>query len=627
MGKFSDSRKKKPIRVPPSAEGSASSPSIGQQKASDPKQGKNRKIILISVCSVAVVLLISIIVSIWYFVGWPTDDGLILNNVMVAGINLGGMTQEQAEEVLHKATDDTYTKQDMVVELPDVTMNFTPAVTGAKLDVQAVVDEAYNYGRKGNYTEREAAKEAALTSTHHIPLLPYLNLDLEYIKNELMTYGESFNSIYEPSSVEFDIEKPILDAADEKFDPNAACQIMTIHLGSPGRALDMTEVYNNVLDAYSFNQFHVTAQMEEAEKIPEVIDLESLYAEHSSGAVDSYLDPKDCEIIPEVYGYNFDLEKALLDMEQAKYGDTLKIPFRFLLPEVMSEDLAKLLFRDVLCEYKTEHTGDANRNTNLKLACAAINGTILMPGEKFDYNTVVGQRTTAKGYKSAGAYSNGKTVQTIGGGVCQVSSTIYYCCLIADLEIVNRLPHSYVSSYMPMGMDATVSWGGPEFTFKNSTNYPIRIETWVADGYVHCKLVGTDEKPYYIEMEYEVLGSEAPETIYEEYAPNNSEGYRDGEVIQSSYKGYTVRTYKLKYDKETKELISRDVDRVSKYKKRDKIIAKIIYPTEPPTDPPAPKPTDPPVVTPTPTPTDPPAPPATSAPTPPPAERTGEGTE
>lgn len=98
-------------------------------------------------------------------------------------------------------------------------------------------------------------------------------------------------------------------------------------------------------------------------------------------------------------------------------------------------------------------------------------------------------------------------------------------------------------------------------------------------------------------------------------------------MIQSSYKGYTVRTYKLKYDKETKELISRDVDRVSKYKKRDKIIAKIIYPTETPTDPPAPKPTDPPVVTPTPTPTVPPAPPATSAPTPPPAGGTGEGTE
>ena len=626
MGRFFDSHEKKPLRVPPAADSKAGSPTIGQQKASNPKQGRNRKIILISVCSVAVVLLISIIVSVWYFVGWPTDDGLILNNVMVSGINLGGMTREQAEEAIRKATDDTYTKQNMVVELPDVTMTFTPADTGAKLDVQAVVDEAYDYGRKGSYDEREAAKEAALSTTHHIPLLPYLNLDLEYIKNELMTYGESFNSTYEPSAVEFDIEKPVLDAADEKFDPKAPCQIMKISLGRPGRALDMTEVYNKVLDAYSFNQFHVSAQMKEAEKIPEVIDLEALFAEHSSEAVDSYLDPEDCEIIPEVYGYNFDLEKALLQMEQAKYGDTLEIPFRFLLPEVMGEDLAKLLFRDILCEYKTEHTTDSNRNTNLTLACAAINGTILMPGETFDYNTVVGKRTAAKGYKNAAAYSSGKTVQTIGGGVCQVSSTIYYCCLIADLEIVTRSPHSYVSSYMPMGMDATVSWGGPEFAFKNSTNYPIRIETWVADGYVHCKLVGTDEKDYYVEMRYETIGSESPETIYEEYAPDNAEGYRDGEVIQTSYKGWTVRTYKMKYDKETKELISEEEDRVSRYKKRDKIIAKIIYPTEPPTDPPAPKPTDPPVVTPTPTPTDPPANPAPDSQTPP-AEGTGGGTE
>ena len=177
---------------------------------------------------------------------------------------------------------------------------------------------------------------------------------------------------------------------------------------------------------------------------------------------------------------------------------------------------------------------------------------------------------------------DGKTVQTLGGGVCQVSSTIYYCCLIADLEIVNRLPHSYVSSYMPMGMDATVSWGGPEFTFKNNTNYPLRIETWVADGYVHCKLIGTDEKDYYIVMEYEVTGSSSPDTVYEEYPEDNKEGYKDGEVIQTAYRGYWVNTYKCKYDKETDELISRDFDRQSVYKKRDKIIAKIVRETEPP---------------------------------------------
>ena len=180
-----------------------------------------------------------------------------------------------------------------------------------------------------------------------------------------------------------------------------------------------------------------------------------------------------------------------------------------------------------------------------------------------------------------------------------------------------------------MGMDATVSWGGPEFTFRNNTNYPIRIETWVEGGYVHCKLLGTDEKDYYIVMEYEVLGSVSADTVYEEFTKdNNPEGYRDGEVIQTAYRGYTVKTYKCKYDKETDELIAREFDQTSVYKKRDKIIAKLVQETEPPTEaptePPAtePKPTDPPA-TEAPKPTD---PPATEAPKPtdPPAESSGE---
>ena len=143
-----------------------------------------------------------------------------------------------------------------------------------------------------------------------------------------------------------------------------------------------------------------------------------------------------------------------------------------------------------------------------------------------------------------------------------------------------------------MGMDATVSWGGPHFSFKNSTNFPIRIEAKVEDGYVKIQLIGTDEKDYYVKMEYEVIGSKSPETIYRELPPDNAEGYKDGEVITTSYKGYTVKTYKLKYDKKTDELISRDYDRTSVYKSRDKVIAKIVYP-ETPTTPTEPTPESP----------------------------------
>ena len=577
MGKLFNRGDKQPIRIPPAS--GDEKPTIGEQKAAaaDPAfQAKRRKIILISICTAAVVLLSSAIVSIWYFYGWPTNDGLILNNVIVGSINLGGMTTAEAKAALHDMTDHTYTEMDMVVELPDTTMHLKPADTGAKLDVDAIVKEAHAYGRLGNFKEREAVKASLLTTTYQIPFLNYLSLNLDYIKGELDAYGASYNSTYVPSAVDFDIDAPVLDTGDENFKEDAPCQVMTLTIGAPGRNLDIEKVYNQVLEAYDANKFLVKTELEEPETLPEVLDVEALYEQYRKEPQDAALDVETSEVSYEVYGYSFDLEAAQKLMEQAKYGDTVEIPFRFLLPEVHKADLDSILFRDVLGEYETAHTGNRPRTNNIRLACEAINNLILMPGDKFDFNTVVGERTAAKGYMEADAYSDGLTVAARGGGICQVSSTLYYCTLVADLEIITRSPHSYVSSYMPIGMDATVSWGGPHFTFKNNTNYPIRIEAKEEEGYVKVKLIGTDEKDYYIKMEYEIVGSQSPGVSYREFPSDNPQGYTDGQVIATPYTGYTANTYKVKYDKETDELISRDFDRTSQYKKRDEIIAVIV---------------------------------------------------
>ena len=551
----------------------------------DPR-ARNRKIILISLCSVAAVLLMSIIGALVYLFAIDPNDGKILNNVSVAGINIGNMSKSEARAAIRAATDGTYTQQDMVIHFPNIHLHLSPADTGAQLDVNRLVDDAFDYGRTGTEEERQQALDASMNSEHPIALLPYLNLNLEFIRQELEDYGKSFNSVYSASTVELDGERPILNAADENFTAEIGDRNLIIYTGTPGRYIDIDKVYDRVLDAYSFNQFELTVEMDEEEVLPEAIDLESLYQEYYCEVSDAVIDPETFEVTMEVYGYGFDLEQAQAQLDNAVYGDTVTIPMILTEPEFLGGPYRDVYFRDVLCEYQTEHTKNEKRNTNLTLACAAINGTVLAPGEEFDYNTVVGKRTKEKGYQAAPAYSSGKTVDDIGGGVCQVSSTIYYCCLIADLEIINRMPHSYVSSYMPMGMDATVNWGGPEFTFKNNTEYPIRIETWVADGYVHCKLIGTDTKDYYIEMEYEVTGVAGAETVYEEYPENNPEGYRDGQILQTAYKGYWVNTYKNKYDKETGELISRDFDKQSIYKKRDKIVVKIVKAPEP-TDAPA----------------------------------------
>lgn len=556
---------------------------------------KNNKIMLISLCSVAAVLLIGIIVAVVFLIATDPNDGRILNNVSVAGVNVGNMTRSEAKNAIRSATENTYTKLDMVIDLPDAQIRLSPADTGAVLDVDAAVDAAYDYGRVGTQEEKEQALAASMTAEHPVALLPYLSLNLDYIRQQLNDYGKSFNSVYADSSVILEGEMPILDANDIHFDPSAPCQNLIIYMGNPGRYINIDKAYARVLDAYSFNQFHVVIEMDEEETIPEEIDLEALVSKYCTAGQDAVIDPETYEVQMEIYGYGFDMGQAQQLLENSRYGDTITLPMSMLAPEVTGGVIRDTYFRDVLCEYKTEHTKDERRNTNLTLACAAINGMVLDPGEEFDFNTVVGKRTTEKGYRYAAAYSSGKTVMDVGGGVCQVSSTLYYCTLIADLEIINRQPHSYVSSYMPAGMDATVNWGGPDFTFKNNTNYPIRIEMWVADGYVHCKLIGTDEKDYYIEMEYEILGYQTAGETVEIYPPDNPEGYKDGEVIQTAYNGCTVQTYKLKYDKQTLELISKEPDRISKYKKRDKITVSIQEPEVPPTQEPAPEaPADPP---------------------------------
>lgn len=548
---------------------------------------KNRKIMLISICSVVAVLLLGLISTLIYFIVTDPNDGKILNNVSVAGVNVGNMSRSEAKAAIRAATDHTYTQQDMVIVFPDAQVHLSPADTGAKLDVNAAVNAAYDYGRTGTKEEKEQALAASMNAEHPVALLPYLSLDLDYIQEQINAYGESFNSVYEASSMALEGEMPILDAGAEGFDPNAGNQNLIINLGMPGRHVDTKKAYEMVLDAYSFNQFQVVVNMDQEETIPEEITLERIAKEFYFEAKDAVVDPETYEVTMESYGYGFDLAQAQELLDNSQYGDTITLPMRMKAPEVLGGPIKETLFRDVLCEYQTKHTSSEARNTNLTLACAAINGMILDPGEVFDYNTVVGKRTAEKGYRYAPAYSDGKTIYDIGGGVCQVSSTIYYCTLIADLEIINRKPHSYVSSYMPAGMDATVNWGGPDFTFRNNTNYPIKIETWVADGYVHCKLIGTDEKDYYVEMEYEIIGYSTAGSVVEVYPPDNPEGYKDGEVIQTAYNGCTVQTYKLKYDKQTKELISKEEDQLSKYKKRDKITVSIQAPTEPPTEAPA----------------------------------------
>ena len=275
-------------------------------------------------------------------------------------------------------------------------------------------------------------------------------------------------------------------------------------------------------------------------------------------------------IIPEQVGAEFDVSAAQAAIDAAAPGETVSITAQVELPAVTADELKDVLFRDVLGECRTHVSGTSARISNVKLSAAACNGVVLNTGDVFSYNATTGQRTTAKGYQAAPAYVGGETVDEVGGGVCQTSSTIYYACLRANLEITERYAHRYVPAYIDWGMDATVSWGGPDYKFTNNTNYPIKIVATYSKGYLTVKILGTNVDGTYVKMTNEVLSKTPWETVYKD-DPTLPAGTE--KVTTTPYTGYKVKSYRNVYSADGK-LISSTYEATSDYKVRNKVISK-----------------------------------------------------
>lgn len=177
----------------------------------------------------------------------------------------------------------------------------------------------------------------------------------------------------------------------------------------------------------------------------------------------------------------------MLQEEKEEYT----IPLKVLYPNVTTNMIGTEAFPDLLSSYSTRYNSrDRDRTTNLILASNKINGTVLMPGETFSYNQVVGARTIAAGYKEAPIYVQGQVVDGLGGGICQITSTLYNAVLYANLDIVERSNHQFVPSYVTASRDATVVYGSIDFKFRNNRDYPIKLICSVANGVATFQIFG-----------------------------------------------------------------------------------------------------------------------------------------
>ena len=162
-------------------------------------------------------------------------------------------------------------------------------------------------------------------------------------------------------------------------------------------------------------------------------------------------------------------------------------------PKVKRSDLEKI--DGIIGSFSTSFaTSDENRSANLRIATNAVNGTILMPGQEFSYNDTLGERTRAKGYRSGAVFINNKVVDDVGGGICQISTTLYRAAMRAGIKSTERHNHSMKTSYSPLGLDATVAWGSLDYKFKNPYNFPIYIEGYTTpDKQVEFNIYGNVE--------------------------------------------------------------------------------------------------------------------------------------
>jgi vancomycin resistance protein YoaR len=421
---------------------------------------------------------------------YAQKSDVIYPKTTLDGVPVGSLTAAQAADALIAANVDTLEDRTLKVSLPaGCEMHISGKLAGVYLSAPDAAQYAWDHCHGGSFFGNTWNYIKSLLGGTDLKSADGAKLDEAYLKKQ----------------VEEAAGKVALALANGSV--KVGDDAITVVKGASTVTLDQDALYAAVKKALldgSYKDLSFTAT-KSGGKTTE-LDLQELY--------DSvYTEPKNAEYdssthaaTESVQGRSFDMAVAKKLWDEAKDGDLVTIPLILTDPEITTEKLNSMLFATVLAQKSTSLAGSsAARINNITKAAASINGIILNPGEEFSYNAALGQRTRAAGYQAAGAYSGGQVVQEVGGGICQVSSTLYYCALIANLTITSRTCHYFGVNYLPTGLDATVSWPSPDFKFKNSSEYPIKIVAGVQGGSVTVQIYGSNPDGITVKMTTETF--------------------------------------------------------------------------------------------------------------------------
>ncbi len=418
-------------------------------------------------------------------------------------------------------------------------------------DIEGVVDGAYAHDRQASFLMLGVRYLSSLQGGESYTILPFAT-DEESVSAALEACG--ILALDTTVQTSYEITEETLEFT----------------MGVSGVSVDAASLVAQLLENTQQGDYSdITCPL--VEHTPDAVDVQAVYDAIYTEVVDATLDVAEDNsytIVESVRGVSFDVTAATSTLSAAGEGSAVSIALDIEEPTIDTETLEECLFRDVLGSYTTSVSGTAARRSNVKLAAEKFSGIILLPGETFSYNEAVGERTEESGFLYAGAYLNGETVQAIGGGICQGSSTLYCAVLYANLEVVERRNHTYVSSYVPLGMDATVSWGGPDFKFCNDTDYPIMIVATYANDRLTVEILGTCVEAFSVKITSTTLSTISPtvEEIEDDTLEVGTEVVED-----SGHTGYKVQTYRYVYDGDG-NLISESSEAYSSYSMTKKVV-------------------------------------------------------
>lgn len=479
------------------------------------------------------------------------DNETIFSGISVQGIDVSNLTIDEAKRKISSIIGN-HISEEISLQHNDFQTVILPEQFGVSFDVDSAVEQAYYIGKSDNLIKNNYTILSLLLKNYNIS--PSINYD-EDLLNSLI------------DSINAQLPDRVVNSGYSIDGTN-----LIITSGKDGILISSSDLKDEIL---SF--LNDISSKNETINIPvnnvgaEPINLDAIYKDIFKLPVDASYTTNPYVVYPSSNGLDFAISmeeaKAIISNQQDEYTIPLKITY----PNVTTNQIGNEAFPDLLSQFSTSFTSSGyNRSNNIILSSAKLNGLVLMPGEEFSYNQAVGQRTRAAGFREAGAYSNGKVVQEVGGGICQVSSTLYNAVLYANLEIVERTNHYFNPGYVKAGLDATVSWGGPDFRFRNNRNYPIRIVTDTSGKKLKVYIYGlkTDDDCTVV-LDPRYISSVPYKTTYQ-----NDASLATGEtrVVSSGSNGCKTATYKYVYDKNgtliSSECISRDT-----YSPHNKVVA------------------------------------------------------